>query len=100
MAMLTHHCHKCGEVWVHLRPPGRSETCLQCQTDLKICLNCTHYDLRVAYQCRERRAEPVEDKANANFCEYFEFIRREYTTKGEDSRETKARDQLKKLFGD
>ncbi len=40
----------------------------------------------------------------ANYCEYFEMIRREYIKPGEDasdtSREVKARDTLKKLLGD
>jgi hypothetical protein len=37
----------------------------------------------------------------ANFCEYFEMARREFVPKAEDdSRETKARDAFKKLFGD
>lgn len=97
---LTQHCHKCGWEWTLNRPPGRSETCLQCQADLKVCLNCAHYDLRAAYQCREKRAEPVADKASANFCEYFEFARREFVARGADSREAAAREQLKKLLGD
>jgi hypothetical protein len=36
----------------------------------------------------------------ANFCEFFDFIRREWKGKGEDKREQSARDQLKKLLGD
>jgi hypothetical protein len=58
-------------------------------------------DLRVAQQCRERQAEPVLEKTAGNFCEYFEFAKREWTPKSEiNSRESSARDQLKKLFGD
>jgi hypothetical protein len=80
--------------------PGRSETC-ECGADWKVCLNCVSYDPKVAYQCRDRRADPVEEKHLANYCEYFEFIRRVYVPKEQDaSRETKARDQLKKLLGD
>jgi hypothetical protein len=82
---LTQHCHKCGWEWELHRPPGRSETCLRCQADLKVCLNW---------------AEEVAEKAAANFCEYFEMVRREYVARGEDNRETRARDALKKLFGD
>jgi hypothetical protein len=37
----------------------------------------------------------------ANFCEYFDMIRREYAPQdSESSREAKARDTLKKLLGD
>jgi len=56
----------------------------------------------VAYQCRDRRAEPVEEKHMANYCEYFEFVRREFAAPVVEfaSRETKARESLKKLLGD
>ncbi len=81
--------------------PGRSETCPRCGSDLKVCLNCVSYDARIAQQCRDRRADPVGDKHMANYCEYFEFIRREFVPPAIDtSRENKARDALKKLLGD
>jgi hydroxyethylthiazole kinase-like sugar kinase family protein len=40
------------------------------------------------------------DKVTANFCEYFEMIRREWKGKGVDAREDKARENMKKLLGD
>jgi hypothetical protein len=41
------------------------------------------------------------EKAAGNFCEYFDFIRRSFVPKNETNpRESAARDQLKKLFGD
>jgi hypothetical protein len=59
------------------------------------------YDARVAEQCRDRRADLVAEKHMANYCEYFEMIRREFVPPAENaSREAKARDTLKKLFGD
>ena len=80
--------------------PGRSESCI-CGADLKVCLNCVSYDKTVAQQCRDGRAEPVAEKHVANYCEYFEMVRREYVPPQEDrSRESKARDALKKLLGD
>jgi hypothetical protein len=97
---LTRHCWKCGVEYTLSGTPGRSETCI-CGADLKVCLNCVSYDPCVAYQCRDRRAEPVTDKQMANYCEYFEMIRREFVPRSEgDSREDQARDTLKKLFGD
>jgi hypothetical protein len=37
----------------------------------------------------------------ANFCEYFDMVRREFTSPDMGpSREAKARDTLKKLLGD
>ncbi len=100
----TRHCWKCGAEYQLAGAPGRSETCDRCSSDLKVCLNCASHDPRAAYQCRDRRAELVADKHLANYCEYFEFVRREYVAKERDnsdtSREAKARDTLKKLFGD
>jgi hypothetical protein len=97
---LTRHCWKCGREYTLSGTPGRSETCL-CGSDLKVCLNCISYDPRVAHQCRDRRADPVAEKHLANYCEYFEMVRREFTPPAEDgSRESKARDALKKLLGD
>jgi hypothetical protein len=98
---MTRHCWKCGWEWTLSGQPGRGDSCHQCGNDLKVCLNCVYYDAKVAQQCRERRAEPVAEKHMANFCEYFEMIRRTYSAPGAPgSREASARDQLKKLLGD
>ena len=68
---------------------------------MKVCLNCVSYDARVAHQCRDRRADPVAEKHTANFCEYFDFIRREWKPNSTpNTREQAARDSLKKLLGD
>ena len=41
------------------------------------------------------------EKAAGNFCEYFDFARRNFVAKaGDNPRENAAREQLKKLFGD
>jgi len=83
------------------RNPGRSETCHDCGWDLRVCLNCLFYDTTVAYQCRERRADPVVEKHSANYCEYFEMAKRAWVPKkGEGQREDAARSALKKLLGD
>jgi len=74
---------------------------MRCRADLRVCLNCAHYDPRAAQQCRERRAEPVMEKHVGTFCEYFEFARRTWTPKaGGKQRGAAAREQLKKLLGD
>jgi len=101
MSGSTRHCHQCGWEWTLAGQPGRSETCHRCNADLRVCVNCTSYDARAAHQCRDRRADPVMEKTQGNFCEYFDFIRRVYSPKGTvNTREDAARDQLKKLFGD
>ena len=98
---MTRHCHNCGELWTLPGLPGRGEVCMKCRADLRVCLNCASYDSRVAQQCRERRAEPVLEKAVGNFCEFFDFIKREFKPKSEtNSREDAARERMKKLFGD
>ena len=98
---MTRHCWKCGWEWTLSGQPGRSESCPQCRSDLRVCLNCVSFDARAAQQCRDRRAEPVFEKHVGNFCEYFEFIRRDFVPPAEEkSRESTARDQLKKLLGD
>jgi hypothetical protein len=98
---ITRHCWKCGTEYKLPGTPGRSECCHRCNADLKVCLNCVSYDPRVAEQCRDRRADLVAEKHLANYCEYFEFIRREFVPPVENtSREAKARDTLKNLLGD
>jgi hypothetical protein len=97
----TRHCYNCGWEWTLPGLPGRGDSCHRCHADLRVCLNCLCYDARVAHQCRDRRAEPVMEKASGNFCEYFDFARRAFVSKKEENpRENAAREQLKKLFGD
>jgi hypothetical protein len=101
LSIMTRHCHKCGWNWGYREQPGRSETCPQCRADLRVCLNCSHHDRSAAFQCRDRRAEPVAEKDSANFCEYFDFKMRTWAgAGGANSREEQARATLKDLFGD
>jgi ribosome-binding protein aMBF1 (putative translation factor) len=101
MSAFSRHCHNCGWEWTLAGQPGRSESCHQCNSDLRVCLNCASYDPHVAYQCRDRRADPVQEKHAGNFCEWFDFAKRSYVAKkGLNTREAAARDQLKKLLGD
>jgi hypothetical protein len=69
---------------------------------LRVCLNCVSYDPRIAQQCRDRRAEPVQEKESGNFCEYFEMARRPFAARpaAANPREAEARERLRKLFGD
>lgn len=98
---MTRHCWKCGCEWTLTGQPGRSESCLRCGSDLRVCLNCVCYDAHVAQQCRDRRAEPVAEKHLGTFCEYFEFARRLFMPAATtESRESAARAQFKKLFGE
>ena len=99
---MTRHCFQCGREWTLSTQPGRRDQCEDCNTDYRCCRNCVHFDRSVAHQCRERRAEPVQEKDRANYCEYFEFTKRVFNaSKNEaNSSEAAARDALKKLLGD
>jgi hypothetical protein len=74
---------------------------MKCRADLRVCLNCAHYDPRVAHQCRERRAEPVLEKHIGNFCEYFEFAIRDWKPKagGPFTRRCRAGEDEKTVWG-
>jgi hypothetical protein len=97
---MTRHCHRCGWEWKYRELPGRSETCPQCRADLRVCANCQSYARNFANQCRDGRAEPVAEKEAANFCEYFDFVRRPWGGVTTNHREDDARATLKSLFGD
>ena len=100
--LMSRHCHHCGWAFPRKDSPGRSETCPQCRADLRVCLNCRHFDASAAHQCRESRAEPVYDKQLGTFCEYFEFAQRapQPPAAANTTREETARDSLKRLLGD
>jgi hypothetical protein len=85
---MNRHCWKCGTEWTISGQPGRGEQCPSCRSDLRVCLNCLNYD-------------PVQEKNLGTFCEWFELAKREFKGAAtEDDRASKARDELKRLFGD
>lgn len=100
LSPMTRHCHQCGWEWTFRDLPGRSETCPQCRADLRVCLNCAFFDRRAAHQCRDGRTEPVADKDRANFCEYFDFMKRAWAGPPTNPRESEARATLRGLLGD
>ena len=98
---MNRHCHNCGREWELDGQPGRSESCHGCNEDLRVCLNCVFHDRSVAYQCRERRAEPVTEKNRSNFCEYFDFALRDWSARsGTNKRAEEAKGTFDQLFGD
>ena len=98
---MNRHCHSCGTEWTIDGQPGRSDVCPGCNEDLRACLNCVFHDRGVAYQCRERRAEPVTEKNRSNFCEYFDFAQRDWSGSiGANKRIEEAKGTCNKLFGD
>ncbi len=122
-------CWRCGVELTELRfPVSRREECPGCRAEIHVCKQCENYDERVADACREDRAEHVSNKESANFCDYFKAkadahsavqtgkIRSssqhaEALFSGADIKDEKqspeiadtaqkARDELKKLFGE
>jgi hypothetical protein len=91
------YCHHCGSEIKTDRKIGRQETCSNCSCNLHCCLNCKFYDPDVYHQCRETEAEWVQDKASANFCDYFDPSDRPVKRKSERSEQ--ARKKLDQLFG-
>jgi hypothetical protein len=67
-------CHSCG-VTVSLEfgeKVSRREECPGCGADLHCCRNCRFFDTGRNNQCAEPQSERVVDKAQSNFCDYFE----------------------------
>ena len=81
----------------------RTDGCPGCHSDLKVCLNCRFFDPAFNNQCREPQAEWQNEKAKANFCEFFEFREVSPLTQpglgGAQSSETRARAAFDALFG-
>ena len=94
-------CHFCGRELPEGERVYRSSTCAGCGKDLKICRNCRFYSAGAHWDCLETIHDPVADKERANFCEFFQF-RETRGPGGSPSAEgsKKARDELRKLFGE
>jgi len=93
-------CYYCGKEISEPRNVGRSSTCPFCGKDLKICRNCTFYDPNAHWECRENIPERVADKERSNFCDYFVFSEKLKSNNKESTQAEKAKENLKKLFGD
>lgn len=94
-------CQTCGARVTYEEPIPRDSACEQCGTDLRCCRNCRHWDERYNNQCTETQADPVQDKARRNFCEFFFYSRAVFTGvpgAGRD-RAAEARAKLDAMFG-
>ncbi|TVQ87560.1 MAG: hypothetical protein EA400_10900 [Chromatiaceae bacterium] len=67
------HCWHCGAA-LGSADYGRETSCLACGRPTRCCRNCRHYARGRPNDCVEPLAEPVADKARANFCEHFDPI--------------------------
>jgi hypothetical protein len=94
-------CFFCGQAVPDGERVYRSSTCPACGKDLKICRNCRFYSPGAHWDCQETIQDPVNEKERANFCEFFQF--REARGPGAapaPNGKQKARDELRKLFGE
>lgn len=91
-------CHECGEkVVIEVgKKIFRQDTCKKCGSYLHCCLNCELYDPVAWKECREPEADRVNNKAMANFCEYFTPAADNKTTG--TRRADDARNKLDDLF--
>lgn len=94
----TLNCWRCGAAVVdEPLPLSRTAECRQCRAELHVCRMCEFYDTSRANACREPVAEPVADKARANFCGWF---RPRHGLAGQqDDAAAAARQALDDLFG-
>ncbi len=93
-------CYRCGHSLEALTLPlSRRDECPECHVDMHVCRMCVYYDPDVPKACTEDDALEVNEKARANFCDYFKPSDTAFTP-GEMEAELAARVQLDSLFGD
>lgn len=92
-------CWKCGTPLDGVPMPlSRLSACLKCGSELYVCLMCRFHDPKLRDGCREERAEHVQEKGRANFCEWFQPTPGAYLAKDETPA-AKAKAELDALFG-
>ena len=92
-------CWKCGSSLAGVPVPlSRLSTCLKCGSELHTCRICRFHDPKLNDGCREERAEHVQEKERANFCEYLEPRQDAYSPKDGTPADA-ARANLDALFG-
>jgi len=89
-------CYACGSQLRIDGPVGRRTTCPDCDADLHACVNCRHYDLSAAHQCREPHAEQIVEKEASNACDLFQLGDGASRRRGKSG----ARSALHALFGE
>ena len=89
-------CHQCHHSWNYESPLGRSDSCPNCGSDCKVCLNCQFFDIHSHNECKENQAEWVRDKDKGNFCNYF--VAHEKNSEKESKDLHKTKNDLEKLF--
>ena len=78
-------------------PLSRLSVCLKCAAELHVCKLCEFHEPKLRQGCLEDRAEHVQEKEHANFCDYFRPRSRAHVPRGHTS--AVARAELNALFG-
>ena len=89
-------CFNCGKEIVVTDRVGRRDSCV-CGADLHCCKNCEFYDPTAYNECREPQAERVLEKAQANFCDYFQISTKPRAGTGKGAVQ-EAKQKLEALF--
>ncbi len=95
--MRTGFCHHCGHALEFEEKVFRNDTCSNCGSDVRCCLNCSEYSETAPNQCKEPEAEKVSVKDRRNFCEYFKLREGAASSKGAD-KAAESRRKLEALF--
>lgn len=92
-------CWKCGASLDGVPMPlSRLSACLSCRAELYVCKLCEFHSPKLRQGCLEDRAEHVQEKEHANFCEFFRPRPGAYAAK--DMTQTDAaRARLDAFFG-
>lgn len=93
-------CYRCGADLARLTLPiGRLDLCPACGIELHVCRMCAHFAPSAPDGCIEEEAEAVNEKARANFCEYYRPGSDAFDGAAQRA-EQQAREGLAALFGD
>ncbi len=79
-------------------PLSRLSVCLKCSAELYVCKLCEFHDPKLRQNCLEDRAEHVQEKEHANFCEFFRPRPGAHQPRDQSKTEA-AKAQLEALFG-
>jgi hypothetical protein len=63
-------CYRCGSE-ISSETAGARAVCERCGAYAHCCRNCEFYEPGAHHDCREPNVEPVADKEQGNFCDYF-----------------------------
>ena len=79
-------------------PLSRLSVCLRCSAELYVCRLCEFHEPKLRQGCLEDRAEHVQEKERANFCDYFRLRPNAHIPRDQSKTEA-ARAGLDALFG-